>query len=325
MMFANSRLLLYLAQAQVLKLASLHASIAFQYTVEPMRPTLLHGGTFCKKVFSPRKFHPFSSRIFSTSQNGSISSNEQLVRRRLEIAKAKRQVRQKSIEESTRRNLRIRELIESKEQTGSECQVPALYALKVSTCEELRKELNLSGREKRGRVFIEVGSPATRSLAALKYDIHAFFRALRKSSFELMACLPEISPMGSILPPEDISKADTWRIESDEDVAKTFDMADSLFQRSEALNRPSIILHLRRDPNAPPPPPPPAYLEDMPDPEDSPTISMISFYSFPPSGIEDPEEFALSLRKIWKPFQALGRVYVAKEGVNAQMSIPTNV
>jgi predicted sulfurtransferase len=31
------------------------------------------------------------------------------------------------------------------------------------------------------------------------------------------------------------------------------------------------------------------------------------------------------LRKVWKPFDALGRVYVAEEGINAQMSIPTNV
>ena len=29
--------------------------------------------------------------------------------------------------------------------------------------------------------------------------------------------------------------------------------------------------------------------------------------------------------KKWKPFGALGRVYVANEGINAQMSIPTNV
>ena len=52
---------------------------------------------------------------------------------------------------------------------------------------------------------------------------------------------------------------------------------------------------------------------------------MISFYAFPPSGIDDPEDFAFDLKKKWKPFQALGRVYVAQEGINAQMSVPTNV
>ena len=52
---------------------------------------------------------------------------------------------------------------------------------------------------------------------------------------------------------------------------------------------------------------------------------MLSFYAFPPSGIADSEQFAFDLRKKWKPFKALGRVYVATEGVNAQMSVPTNV
>jgi predicted sulfurtransferase len=52
---------------------------------------------------------------------------------------------------------------------------------------------------------------------------------------------------------------------------------------------------------------------------------MLSFYAFPPMGLADPDAFALQLRKRFKPFHALGRVYVAVEGVNAQMSVPTNV
>jgi predicted sulfurtransferase len=52
---------------------------------------------------------------------------------------------------------------------------------------------------------------------------------------------------------------------------------------------------------------------------------MLSFYSFPVAGIADPDEFATTLRKLYKPFQALGRVYVAEEGVNAQMAVPTSV
>lgn len=52
---------------------------------------------------------------------------------------------------------------------------------------------------------------------------------------------------------------------------------------------------------------------------------MLSFYSFPVGGIADPNEYAVTLKQLWKPFQALGRVYVAHEGVNAQMSVPTLV
>ncbi len=53
--------------------------------------------------------------------------------------------------------------------------------------------------------------------------------------------------------------------------------------------------------------------------------TMLSHYAFPPTGVEDADAFAEQLRKSWKPFEALGRVYVAKEGVNAQMSVPTSV
>lgn len=280
------------------------------------------------------RFVSSSSRIFGTSLYETIPSNQELVQKRLEVAKAKKEARQKSIEEKTRRHLHIKSVIESKESKENATNgfhVPSLYALKVSVCEDLRKELNLSGRERRGRVFIELGSPATRNLNSLKFDIHAFFRALRKSSFILSAALPQIAQDGSILAPDNMNATNSWPIETDDDVAKTFAMADSFFDSTTTatatttpLKRPSIIIHLTKDPNAPPPPPPPSYLKSMADPSQSPTMTMLSFYSFPPSGIDDPEEFAFRLKKQWKPFQALGRVYVAQEGVNAQMSVPTN-
>jgi predicted sulfurtransferase len=34
---------------------------------------------------------------------------------------------------------------------------------------------------------------------------------------------------------------------------------------------------------------------------------------------------AKRLRALWEPFGALGRVYVASEGINAQMAVPCNV
>ena len=275
----------------------------------------------------------FSWQIFSTPQK-EIPSNQELVQKRLEVAKAKKEARQKSIEDTVKRHLHIKNVIASNQKSenngeDAEFAIPALYAVKVSVCEDLRNELRLSGRERRGRVFIELGSPATRSLKALKYDIHAFFKALRKSTFVLSASLPGVLPDGSmnIPSPDNMNNSNTWNIETDEDVAKTFAMADEFFETptSTGLKRPSVIIHLTKDPNAPAPPPPPEYLKDMKDPSESDSMTMLSFYSFPPSGIEDPEDFAMQLRKKWKPFEALGRVYVAGEGVNAQMSVPTNV
>lgn len=61
----------------------------------------------------------------------------------------------------------------------------------------------------------------------------------------------------------------------------------------------------------------------MSDPLCTETFTMVSFYKF--QRIQDTAEFAKTLEKLWKPFFALGRVYVASEGVNAQMAIPTNV
>lgn len=34
---------------------------------------------------------------------------------------------------------------------------------------------------------------------------------------------------------------------------------------------------------------------------------------------------AKKLRAVWEPFGALGRVYVASEGINAQMALPATV
>jgi UPF0176 acylphosphatase like domain len=268
-----------------------------------------------------------TSRLFSTT-NRDIPSNQDLVQKRIEVARAKKAAWKSSVQETQQRHLHVKKLIQN-EDPSAKFQLPALYALKISVCDDLRRELHLTGRERRGRVFIEVGSPATRSLKSLKYDIHAFFRALRRSSFVLSACLPEIAPDGSLLEPDDSNMTTTtrmWKIEEDQDVEKTFAMADAHFLTAkESLKRPSVVVHLTKDPFAPPPPPPPAYLESMPDPATSDTMTMLSFYSFPPSGIEHPEDFAMSLKKLWKPFAALGRVYVATEGLNAQMSVPTNM
>eukprot|EP01035_Chromulina_nebulosa_P038350 gene38350-51797_t len=71
------------------------------------------------------------------------------------------------------------------------------------------------------------------------------------------------------------------------------------------------------------PPSSDTYYEGMSDPLCTETFTMVSFYKF--QRIQDTTEFAKTLEKLWKPFFALGRVYVASEGVNAQMAIPTNV
>jgi len=262
-----------------------------------------------------------------------IKTNAELVAQRLQASREIQQARQLSKQRTTERNQRVREILEkgSSATESTNYTVPPLFAVKVSVCDKLRKELKLSGREKRGRVFLEQSSDAVSSLRALKYELHAFFRALRKDTFLLQAGYPTLVADGAVVTPTDGADTQFWNIESDEDVIKTFVAATQFFERQQqqetnnVLKRPSIVIHVKRNPNAPQPPPPPAYLENMANPKDTETMTMLSFYSFPPNGIEDPEAFAKVLRKKWKPFGALGRVYVATEGTNAQMSIPTNV
>jgi predicted sulfurtransferase/predicted O-methyltransferase YrrM len=279
-----------------------------------------------------------ASTLITTRLNNSMgSSNQELVERRLEKSRAKRAARQRSVQERVDRNLHIQRLLttqaanQQNDNNNEEFVVPPLYAVKVWVDDALRDELRLSGREKRGRVFIEAETDGVSTMKGLKSELFGFFRALRKDTFLLTASLPQVADDGTILTTElPTGSSQSWTIATDEDVTKTFQRANSFFKEqiitsSTPLKRPSIQINVLKDPNAPPPPPPPAYLEGMPDPSATETMTMLSFYAFPPQGIEDPEAFAFDLRKKWKPFQALGRVYVAQEGVNAQMSLPTNV
>lgn len=86
-------------------------------------------------------------------------------------------------------------------------------------------------------------------------------------------------------------------------------------------------IHFNIDPspstNFPLPPADKPYLLNMPDPSESETYSMVSFYTF--YNITDPENLAQRLEEEWRYFGVVGRVYVATEGINAQMAIPTNI
>lgn len=48
----------------------------------------------------------------------------------------------------------------------------------------------------------------------------------------------------------------------------------------------------------------------------------LSFYAY--AHIENPKEFRDSLFLAWNPLEVLGRIYVAKEGINAQLSLPAD-
>jgi predicted sulfurtransferase len=321
----------------------------------------------------------------------SLLSNQQLVQQRLAVQRGKAEARERTIQARVDKNYRLKRLIHSDtassfsssslatkdttttttenlkknvRQTAStindsdDSKNQNMYAVKVWVEPNFRQELKLSGREKRGRVFLEAGSLGVSTLSGLRQELHGFFAALRKDTYLVRASLPRLASDGSWQSPEaataeeenggtdheesSSSSSSSWPIETDDHVLQTFQAADTFFQEVTAasvlasssssytttaagLKRPSIQISILKNPNAPPPPPPPLYLQDMPDPNASPTMTMLSFYAFPPNGIADPDAFGMDLSKKWKPFRAVGRVYVAQEGINAQMSVPTNV
>ncbi|CEM30980.1 unnamed protein product [Vitrella brassicaformis CCMP3155] len=110
-------------------------------------------------------------------------------------------------------------------------------------------------------------------------------------------------------------------VEGDADVVDSAHALKSVW--SKAHSRGEKLGLLVRPDDSKWPPPLPEWLVDCPDPTESPTMTLVSFYRFTP--IEDPQLMAESFRKLWEPLKALGRVYVASEGVNAQMAVPTNV
>ena len=48
----------------------------------------------------------------------------------------------------------------------------------------------------------------------------------------------------------------------------------------------------------------------------------LSFYAY--SKIENPTQFRNELFLAWQPLNVLGRIYVATEGINAQLSLPAS-
>jgi predicted sulfurtransferase len=326
----------------------------------------LSGNSRCRALSSTRMSSTSSSS--STADHGNqnqaaqnqkllLLSNQQLVEQRLAALRAKKEARYQSMQKATHRNWKIKSMLydddndnnrgqqeqQQSNNNNKSKQEELLYAVRVSVCEELRQELKLSGREKRGRVFIQKNSSSSslHSLEALKLELQSFFRALRKGSFTLSASFPQLAPNGTPISSSSSNSSHAtidndesfWPIETDDDVIKTFQAADEFYEENEiVMKRPAIVIHVQQDPNASAAShltPLPSYLQNLSNPADSPTITMLSFYAFPPPsvGIHNPEDFAEMLRKLWgkRHFHALGRVYVAHEGVNAQMAVPTNV
>mmetsp|Transcript_8258 Transcript_8258/g.15560 ORF Transcript_8258/g.15560 Transcript_8258/m.15560 type:complete len:534 (-) Transcript_8258:157-1758(-) len=250
-----------------------------------------------------------STSHYFTSIRNALEGSKELTRKEL-------------LEQEKTRNQHLRDLLTGHEQTS-------VFEVRVYIDAELRNELHIK-KEKRARMFIQKDDTNTKTLFGIMEEVKLFFPALRMChSLSLRADLPTSMAVGSILCPEESCEEtgtdpyESYRsMDNDQSVVKIFQDAENFFlSHNQNLKRPLIYLHVRRDDKLSMP----SYLKGMSNPKETKTMTMLSFYSFPPEGISDPENFIRFLKKIWEPFDVLGRVYVATEGVNAQMAVPTNI
>jgi hypothetical protein len=266
---------------------------------------------------------------------------ESLAQIRLAVKENEEPTRKEMQKLQKERNMELKHLLEMDGKSDN----PTLYEVRVFIDKQLRDETQMK-MEKRGRVFVEIGNEACRTLNGLENEIRAYFRALKKRPLLLSADLPHVLDDGSIFCPGDEKGqaaaegrdpySKFWSVQNDEDVIQTFQKSSDFFASHNSqietgskgnlqLKRPSILIHVMNNSAGTNSISSPVYLEGMPNPKETTAMTMLSFYSFPPGGIPDPDDFVLFLKEAWEPFDALGRVYIANEGINAQMSIPSNV
>jgi len=179
--------------------------------------------------------------------------------------------------------------------------------LNVYVDNDVRAHLKMRNGDRKARIYLPAdflarNSAASTTVKTLRDIVEKKFAPLLNQPYVLRYQLPGVMPAKKQFP-------------TDEDVYPALEKTyiDSL---------PCIQLYVDASPGVFPPPSEP-YLAGMPDPDESDSLTLLSFYRF--FDIPDPDAMSERLESLWKPFRAVGRIYVATEGVNAQMAVPTNV
>ncbi|KAL3794962.1 hypothetical protein ACHAW5_000426 [Stephanodiscus triporus] len=147
----------------------------------------------------------------------------------------------------------------------------------VAACRALHEELKMTGREKRGRMFVEpMGVKETSATST-------------RGGGGDDACTSDDDDY-------DGRDGDAWKLESNSNVRRAFVRAEEFFLGV-------VVSRL----------PMPATMAG--DGVASSTLTTTTMR----------RPTLVVLRRVWRPFRALGHVYVATEGINAQMAVPMNL
>ncbi len=201
---------------------------------------------------------------------------------------------------------------------------------------DLRRTLRLTRREKKARLFLP--NEAKGSLQVFLDHVYQAFPVegmphnmvikIRRGGDSTTAASPQpvdeeeaegASAATATTTTNNVDDDNTYiTLQSDDDLVRAFATAEKEGQL--------VQLYIKTDKTAAAAMVP-EYLKGMPDPRDSPTMQIVSFYRFfaEPKDEVGLDLLAKKLRAVWEPFGALGRIYVASEGINAQMAVPATV
>mmetsp|Transcript_5263 Transcript_5263/g.10758 ORF Transcript_5263/g.10758 Transcript_5263/m.10758 type:complete len:818 (-) Transcript_5263:568-3021(-) len=204
---------------------------------------------------------------------------------------------------------RIREVQERVSRRLAE-EPDSLVPVRTTIPYEFWGPLGLSPKLRRTRAFLPRGSLSSLS---------SFRASLRQFLLELYPTLEYDRHFGELLSADDSfylrvngKEAD---LESDEDLRSAW-----LDCETGGMNL-AVVLTPKKMASPSKPTPLPEHLQGL-RPLQAQAVCVMSFYRFIP--IDDPDALADQLRRSWEPYGILGRVYVAKEGINAQISVPDN-
>lgn len=164
---------------------------------------------------------------------------------------------------------------------------------------DIRTHMKMKNSDRKARAYL--GNSSEISVNSLRRLVEKKFPVLKDQPYLVRYCLPT----RPITLPKPLLSADDVTV-----ITTKIEEAGSL------------QLYIEGCPGVFPPPSAP-YMINMADPAVSEGFTMLSFYKF--FNVDDPEAFSLELFELWKPFKAMGRVYVSKEGINAQCAVPNNV
>jgi len=210
----------------------------------------------------------------------------------------------------SRRKSTAKRLREVSEQIRDELKHTEKIPVKISVPYEVWKPLGLSPKLKLVRVFID---------KECFYSLPEFKRQVLQQMIRLFPAM-SFHPKFVLLPDEESFQllAAKHVLETDKDLMRARDAAEEAGDQLMLALQPLKMPHLPEADQVPEP----ELLKSLKEQEDE-HVTALSFYKF--VDIEQPEFVVNRSRRVLSALGVKGRVYIAKEGINAQLCVPSNL